>query len=101
MLNDVHPPPLEPREPGNTSRNTSGNAAGHTPGHGARNPQATHPVRADRAHSLERTADHGMGTNLVFADPEDRGDSFNTIMSAVIVGSVLVTIVAIAWMMWT
>ncbi len=82
MLDDVHPPPLEPRQ---------------TPPAG---PHAKHPVRADRAHSLERTADHGMGTNLVFSDPEDRGDSFNTTMSAVIAGTVLITLGIIAYMMF-
>ena len=84
MLNDVHPPPLEPGQPNGPNRP----------------PQAKHPRREDRAHTLDRKAEHGMGTNLVFSDPEDRGDSFNTTMSAVIVGSVLVVLLIVAWLMW-
>ena len=84
MLNDVHPPPLEPPDP--------------NPHH--RPAQGRHPVRADRAHSLERTAGHGMGTNLVYDEPEDRGASFNTTMSAVVVGVVLVVVILITWTLW-
>lgn len=87
MLNDVHPPPLDPD---GKSRTTPLHRAG----------DARHPVRTDRAHSLERTADHHGGTNLVFSDPEDRGDSFNTTMSAVIVGCVLVALGIVAFLMW-
>ena len=84
MLNDVHAPPLEPKASDSAARLA----------HGKR------PARLDRAHALEKSASHGMGTNLIFSDPEDRGDSFNTTMSAVIVGGVLVSLVIVAWLMW-
>ena len=85
MLNEVHVPPLE--EESSTS-------------HTRQSLKAKRAKNGDRAHSLERTADHHGGTNLVFSDPEDRGDSFNTTMSAVIVGSVLLSLVVVAWLMW-
>jgi hypothetical protein len=85
MLNDVHAPPLEEKQ-------------SVTPVH--RSVRRKRTGNGDRAHALERTAEHHGGTNLVFGDPEDRGDSFNTTMSAVIVGGVLVSLLVIAWLMW-
>ena len=86
MLNDVHAPPPEP-----------GNDAS-SPASTRRAPPPHHPAHGDRAHSLEKTSDHHGGTNLVFSDPEDRADSFNTTMSAIIVAGVLVVLGVIAWM---
>lgn len=85
MLNDVHAPPLEEESGRRPTR---------------RSLKAKHPPRDDRVHSLEKTADHGMGTNLIFTDPEDRGASFNTTMSAVIVSGVLLSLLVVAWLIW-
>lgn len=86
MLNDVHAPPLEQDESRPSAR---------------RSVKGKRTKNTDRAHALERTADHHGGTNLVFSDPEDRGASFNTTMSLLVVSGVLVSLlVVVGWWMW-
>jgi hypothetical protein len=101
MLNDVRPPPLEPEFTGQNrdqpvrARKVSQGTVTHRSA-----ASRDRPKHHDRAHELDRQADHSLGTDLVFDDPEDRGNSFNTTLSAVIVAIVLLSVAGLVWAMW-
>lgn len=101
MLNDVRPPPLEPEFSG---QNPDRPARSHKVSQGTVTHHAT-ASRArqnsrDRAHELDHRAEHSLGTDLVFEEPEDRGNSFNTMLSAVVVAVALLSVAGLGWMLW-
>lgn len=101
MLNDIHSPPLEPEfepgKPGKRSTTPRQVVRGEVRLAADRRPAATNgrhlSDQHDRPHKLDRSIGrHTEGVDLVYPEPEDRGNSFNTTMSAIVVAVVVLAI---------
>ncbi len=84
MLNDVHIPPIE-----KTSTNAHPKHHGHSIG---RNDANTARVR-----NRLPTATRSDVPEAIYGEPEDRGESFNTTMSASDVVIVVAVVVGLTW----
>jgi hypothetical protein len=87
MLNDVHFPP--------SSSTTARPKASH---HGlSRQNSNHHSATADRIRERLPTVERADVGEAIYGEPEDRGDSFNTVFSATVVGIVVLVVVGLAW----
>lgn len=86
MLNDVHFPPSE-----SAKKSHKSNGSRNHPG-----PNDANTSRVLDRHPTAARADIG---EAIYGEPEDRGDSFNTSMSLVVVVIVVLTVGGMAAMM--
>jgi hypothetical protein len=91
MLNDVHIPPVEPQSsPAKAHRPVQGS---HHAGLGSHHANP----KGNRLRERLPTVEHADVPEAIYGEPEDRGDSFNTVFSASVVAIVVLVVVGLAW----
>lgn len=98
MLNDVHIPPVTPPDAVPAARPAS-----------ASRPAARRLLRpldaavdANTRRVLQRVpeAARSDAPEAIYGEPEDRGNPFNTILSATVFGAVVVVVVGLSWIVF-
>lgn len=87
MLNDVHIPPVE-KSTADIPRKPYRHAVGDN------------DANTDRVRDRVPTAVRSDVPEAIYGEPEDRGESFNTLMSAAIVLVTVAVVVGVGWMVF-